>query len=341
MVQVIHNPNIDMSFLEGIELAELHTHLGFSISSTMLWELAHDQGLKLPANNYWDFEKLVTIHENKTYEEYLHLYDLTERIQSSPHAMFIGMQTILSGAYRKNNITKLEVRGNPLLRTREKEIDVDYIITFALQGLERGMLKYPIRAGLIFIMDRRFDYDLNRVIVEKAIKYKDRGVIGVDLAGPIERTDQSQRFRPEDIKDLVQRAREAGLGITVHTGEATGVDEMWEVIEHLQPNRIGHGIACIHDHHMMERLRNDGTVLELCPTSNLNTSRFANVDELRHCYQTIRDNGVRFTINTDGPEMQMTSLKNEFEFLLSNGVFSQEDILRANQTAHEASFIKS
>ena len=76
----------DLSFLNNVELTELHAHLGFSVSPTMLWELAHDQGLKLPTKDYWQFERLITIYETKEYEEYLKLYDLTEKIQSSPEA---------------------------------------------------------------------------------------------------------------------------------------------------------------------------------------------------------------------------------------------------------------
>ena len=63
--------NRELDFLDGVELTELHTHVGFSISPTMLWEIAHDQGLKLPTKDYWEFEKMVTIHEAKDYEEYL------------------------------------------------------------------------------------------------------------------------------------------------------------------------------------------------------------------------------------------------------------------------------
>lgn len=340
MVKKVQPKQKQLDFIAGIELAELHTHLGFSISATMLWELAHDQGLKLPATDYWEFENLVSIHKKKSYEDYLKMFDLTERIQSSPQAMFVGMQSILSGAYRKSNITKLEVRFNPLLRSRDKEIDVDHIITFALQGLERGMLKYPIKAGLILCMDRRFEYRLNQIIVDKAIKYKDRGVVGVDLAGPIERTDQSQRFKPEDVKDLIDTARAEGLGITIHTGEATGLEEMWEVVEILQPHRIGHGIACVEDEAMMRRLAEDGIVLELCPTSNLHTSLLRDYEHMRQVYQTIRDHGVGFTINTDGPEMQLTSLRNEYYLLLKHNVFSPEDLIQANQRAHQVSFIK-
>ena len=95
----------DLSFLNNVGLTELHTHLGFSVSPTMLWEMAHDQGLRLPTKNYWEFEKMVTIYEEKDYEEYLQLYDLTEKIQSSPEALFMAAEHAVSVAYRKNNIT--------------------------------------------------------------------------------------------------------------------------------------------------------------------------------------------------------------------------------------------
>src|SRR5271157_4976028 len=80
-------------FLSGVELAELHAHLGFSVSPTMLWEIAHNQGLKLPTKDYWEFEKLVTMYETKPYEEYIIQYDLTEKIQSSPEALFTAAET--------------------------------------------------------------------------------------------------------------------------------------------------------------------------------------------------------------------------------------------------------
>ncbi len=329
----------DIPFLEGIPLAELHTHLGFSISPTMLWELAHAQGILLPTKNYWEFEQLVTIHQKKEYEEYLKMYDLTEKIQSSPEALFTGIQTAISGAYRKNNITKLELRFNPILRNRNGERDLDHIIVFALQGLERAMLKYPVRAGLILIMDRRFNEKENAGIVKKAIKYKNRGVVGIDLAGPIKRNKNARSFKPADIKHLVKQAKDAGLGVTIHTGEATNVDEMWQVVEELKPDRIGHGIACVEDTALMKVLHINNIVLETCPTSNLNTKFIKDFDHMRSIYKALKENQVPFTINTDGPEMQLTSLKAEYYKLLKNNILTQEDLLASNQIAHEASFI--
>ncbi len=329
----------DLTFLTNIQLTELHAHLGFSVSPTMLWEMAHDQGLKLPTKDYWEFERLVTMYEAKEYEEYLMLYDLTEKIQSSPEALFTATQTAVSGAYRKNNITRLELRFNPILRNRNGERDLDHLIIFALQGMERAMLKYPVKAGIILMMDRRFTSHENSVIVKKAIKYKSRGVVGIDLAGPIQRTDNSRAFQLSDIAESVEEARNAGLGVTVHTGEATNVDEMWQAVRLLKPDRIGHGIACINDPSLMEHLVREHIVLETCPTSNLHTKLIKDHAEMRSVYRTLSEHHVPFTINTDGPEMQMISLRGEYMMLLEKDVLTKEQILAANETATKATFI--
>jgi len=327
-------------FMDEVELTELHTHIGFGISPTMLWEIAHDQGILLPTKNYWDFVEMVTIHESKTYEEYLKLYDWTEKIQSSPEALFLGVQNMISGAYRKNNITKIELRFNPILRNRNREKDLDHLIVFALQGMERAMLKYPVKAGIILMMDRRFTHTQNEAIVKKAIKYKNRGVIGIDLGGPIERNENSRNFRPRDISDLVAEAKKYDLGVTIHTGEATDVDEMWEVLEELKPTRIGHGIVCVKDTKLMKYLSDQKIVLETCPISNLNTKLIKDFEELKQLYKTLKENNILFTINTDGPEMQLTTLRKIFTKLYLQNILTMEDLLKANEIAGNASFIK-
>ncbi|MFZ0565543.1 MAG: hypothetical protein WAM28_05105 [Chlamydiales bacterium] len=330
----------DLSFLDGVELTELHTHVGFGISPTMLWEIAHEQGMVLPTKNYWEFERLVTVHEAKDYEEYLKMYDLTEKIQSSPDSLFVGIQNVISGAYRKNNITRIELRFNPMLRNRGGERDLDHIIVFTLQGMERAMLKYPVKAGLILMMDRRFTPEQNGIIVQKAIKYKERGIVGIDLGGPISLNQNARTFRPRDIKAIVDQARQEGLKVTIHTGEATDIEEMWEVIDELKPNRIGHGIACVRDKKLMRYLCENNIVLETCPTSNLNTRLIKDFDHMRHIYATFKANNVPFTINTDGPEMQRISLRKEFEKLLREQILTEKEMLHANRIATKASFIR-
>ena len=95
------------------------------------------------------------------------------------------MHGAIGGAYRSQGITTLELRFNPMKRNRGGERDLDHIILAAIRGLDLASLEYPqVRAGLILMMDRTFDRRLNEIIVEKAIRWASRGVVGVDIAGP-------------------------------------------------------------------------------------------------------------------------------------------------------------
>ncbi len=321
------------------ELTELHIHVGSSVSSVELWEIAHNQGLKLPTRSFWDFQKVIEIDEAQDYETYLQKFDLTEEIQSSPEAMFKVMQVGVAKAYLRDNITKLELRFNPIYRNKGGAIDLDHIIVFALQGMERAMLKYPVQVGLVLCLDRRLGVKENKGIVNKAIKYQQRGVVGIDLAGSTTSNENSRLFKPRDIAGIVARAREAGLGVTIHTGEVTGPEEIWAVLEHLKPDRIGHGIACIKDKKLMKKLSEEKIVLETCPTSNLHTRVIKDYEEMRRVYDTLKENKILFTINTDGPEFLGTNLRTEFQKLITNNILSKEDLLEANRIANQASFI--
>src|SRR6185312_10183661 len=149
----------------------------------------------------------------------------------------------IGGAYISQNITTFELRFNPMKRNRGGERDLDHIIMAAVRGLDRARLEFPrVRAGLILMMDRTFTHEQNEVIVEKAIRYAERGVVGIDIAGP---RPNGGRYSYRDLAPLVETARSAGLGVTIHVGEEggdQGVDEIAEVLETLQPDRIGHGI---------------------------------------------------------------------------------------------------
>lgn len=318
------------------DLAELHMHISSSVTPEILWDLAHEQGMKLPARDYFEFAKLVTIDGQVGYDDYLKMYDLLEEIQSTPESMFHLAEQVTTRLYQHDHIDLVEIRMNPMLRSRGGKIDLDHIIVYTLQGLERATLKFPkLRVGLILSMDRRFSKEINAIIVEKAIKYADRGVIGVDLAGPIDKN-----FRISDLVGLAKRIHAEGLGLTIHTGEATDAEEMWEVVQKLKPNRIGHGIASVHDEHLRDFLRDHNIVLETCPSSNLQTLAVKDLDEMKSNYQILIRDGVPFTINTDGPILQNTTLPKEYQMLLDNKILTEQQIIEINHRAHAASFIR-
>ena len=323
-------------------LAELHTHLGGSVSSDILWSLAHEQGIALPVKDYWEFVELVTVSDPRGVENLDALdaiYHWTELIQSSPLAVERSVYAAIGGAYRSQRITTLELRFNPMKRNRGGERDLDHIILAAVRGLDRARLEYPqVRAGLILMMDRTFSSRQNEIIVDKAIAWANRGIVGVDIAGP---RPGGARYDYTSVQPMVETARAAGLGVTIHVGEegTTGAEEIAEVIEHLRPERIGHGIIAASDPALMALLRDAGTVLEICPTSNLLTKALPDEEAIRTTFRAFVDHGVAFTIATDGPEMMRTHLRDELELLERIGALDADELQRANARGHAASFI--
>jgi adenosine deaminase len=323
-------------------LAELHTHLGGSVASDILWSLAHEQGIALPVKDYWEFDALVTVSDPRgvaNLDALDQIYHWTELIQSSPLAVERSVHGAIGGAYRSQGITTLELRFNPMKRNRGGERDLDHVILAAVGGRDRASMEYPqVRCGLILMMDRTFTERQNEVVVEKAIRWASRGIVGIDVAGP---RPGGERYDYRQLEPMVAAAREAGLGVTIHVGEegATGAEEIGDVVEHLRPERIGHGILAAGDPGLMELLRERGTVLEICPTSNLLTKALADEGAVRETLHAFLEHGVAFTIATDGPEMMRTHLRDELELLRRIGALTEEQLREANGRGHEASFI--
>jgi adenosine deaminase len=184
-----------------------------------------------------------------------------------------------------------------------------------------------VRAGLILMMDRTFTHRQNEVIVEKAIRYAPRGIVGIDIAGP--RPDGAGPYPYRDLLPLVEQARDAGLGVTIHVGEEGGdygIAEIREVVSTLRPERIGHGILAARDEELMTQISEAEIVLEICPTSNLLTKALPDEDAVRETFRAFTEHGVPFTIATDGPEMMRTHLRDEFELLLRIGALDESQL---------------
>jgi adenosine deaminase len=181
-------------------------------------------------------------------------------------------------------------------RNRGGERDLDHIILAAIRGLDTARLEYPqVRAGLILMMDRTFDARQNEIIVEKAVHWASRGVVGVDIAGP---RPGGLRYDYTQVAPMVETARAAGLGVTIHVGEEgeTGAEEIGGV-ESLRPDprpRDPRGRRPWPD----DLIRRRGT-LEVCPTSNLLTKALADEDAVRETFTVRR--ARRGSIATDGP----------------------------------------
>jgi len=324
---------------ENQNLAELHVHVGGATDPAILWNLAHEQGIKLPTKDFWEFVDMFTITSDKiNWEDFHKLFYWTELIQSSTQAMQACVHQLVGGAYRNCNITLLEISFNPMFRCRNGERDMDHIIMSAIHGMDKAMLEYPqVKAGLIFLIDRRLSVEKNEIIVQKAIKYKNRGVVGIDLAGP---DPQNQEFHFKDLQNCFLLAKQNGLGAAVHCGEHKGEEEVFQAIEYLNPDRIIHGIQSYRNKQLLEEISRRGITVCLCPTVNLKTGFIKDLEQLKDIVVAFKNAKIKFCINTDNPEFFQINLIKEFKLLLDNNILSREELLAANKVARENSFIK-
>jgi adenosine deaminase len=326
------------------ELIDLHIHMGGAVAPHILWSIAHQQGFKLPVKNYFEFVELITASSDKvdSLDSYLKImHQWTEKIQSSPAAIERSVYEVIGKEYRSSRVTQIELRFNPMKRNLHSELDLDHIISAAIRGMDRAVLEYDVKACLIFCLAREWDSKLNSIMVDKAIKYRHRGVLGIDLAGT---ESDALELKPEVVthyEDLFARARKGGLKTTVHTGETkgTGAEGVIAVVEKLKPNRIGHGIRAAYDEEAMKLLKKRDIVLELCPTSNLQTHAVDGIKEFEHIVRTFWDRGVKITFNTDGPYLLNTDMRHEIELVETNRILTPEQIDQTLSWAREYSFI--
>ncbi len=313
---------------------DLHMHLGSASTAHLLWELAHHRGVALPEKDYWKFLELVKIDHKIDFQSYHGYFDMTQLIQSSPDAVETSVQEAISLSYRKANAEIVEIRFNPMRRNSDKTYDLDRIIFSSIVGMKKACMIYPVKAGIILEMDRRFTEKQNAIIVDKAIKFRNEGIVGVDLSGP-----NVKSFEMTSIKKSIEKAKNYGLGVTIHTGEAQPVEEMWEVIKLFDPDRIGHGIKAAGDDKLMEELTKRDICLEVCPTSNVILSIVRNWLEVHQILETFLQRGVKFTINSDGPVFYNTNVKKELETLHEKEILTEKQIKEVIKNAKKYSFL--
>jgi len=326
--------------IKEIDRAELHAHLGSSVPVEILWELSHEQGIRLPVSDYDDFDRMITMgkwDKNKDLVEMdAKYFKWTELIQSSPYAIRESVRHTIGINYRKSNLVLQELRLNPMNRNKGWELDLDYLLVSAIHWLDKALLQYTkVKAGIIISLDRRFSVEQNTILLEKAIKYKDRWVIGIDIAWPLVKD-----FDIKDYKTIYAIAKWAGLWTTIHTWEEGSLEELRYVVEEIKPDRIGHWIMAVQDKKIMEKISKNNIILEICPTSNLKNSKLKNIKELKNTIRTLLDNDVKLTLNTDWAVMYNINIVKEEEFLLENDICTEKEIKKMYKNAFEYSFIK-
>jgi adenosine deaminase len=321
--------NFDPKY-NDIPKTEIHCHLEGAIRTQTIIDVAKEYNLELPSYEADELDKHVKVCDQmRNLEAVLAAFAIFQNSITSPEVVErIAWELFEDSA--KQNIKLFEVRFSPDWAFHGHNLDWDACLDGLLRAKERAETELDMTIGYIAITSRSMGPQSCVKTVDWSIRHKNH-ILGIDLA------DSERDFPLREFVPSVMKAKDAGLKVTIHTGEDTPASFVKEVIELAEPDRIGHGIHAIEDLQVVELIKERDITLEVNPWSNYLTNSVRTIAE--HPLKKLFDLGVKVTINSDDPEVLATNLNNEYRIAHEILGMSLEDIAACNRYACEASFI--
>ncbi len=321
--------NFDPKY-NDIPKTEIHIHLEGAIRTGTIIDIAKEYNLKLPSYEAGELDKHVKVYDQmRDLETVLKAFDIFQNSITSPEVVErIAWELFEDSA--KQNIKIFEVRFSPDWAFHGHNLDWDACLEGLLRSKSRAEAEFDMAIGFIAITSRGMGAESCIKTVDWAIRHREH-ILGVDLA------DGELLYPMTDFVKPILKARDAGLKVTIHTGEDTPASAVINTIQTFQPHRIGHGIHSIEDMKAVELIKEHDITLEVNPWSNYLTNSVRRIEE--HPLKKLFDLGVKVTINSDDPEVLETNLNNEYRIAHEVLGMNMEEIAICNQNAYEASFI--
>ena len=317
--------------LHALPKIDLHRHLEGSLRLETLAEIAREHGIDLPSYDIDRLRPYVQITDDPPdFQRFLEKFQLLRRFYTTREAVErVAYEAVIDAAF--DNVRYLELRFNPAALAHAQGFSFYEVTEWVAESVARAQADAGMTVRLLCTIVRHETLAVAAEIIEVALACRDRGVVGIDLAGD-ETLHPALPFAP-----LFRRAAEQGLGITVHAGEAGGSKNVREAIEELGARRIGHGIRAIEDSVVIQLIRQRNVTLEVCPTSNLQTGVMPNFGHhpLRDLYQL----RVPVTVNTDDPSVSDTTLTDEYLVVVKGMGLGLRDLRTFNRNAIRAAFL--
>jgi adenosine deaminase len=315
----------------GYPLVELHRHVEGNVRIETVLDLGRRHGIALPA---WTVEELrphVQITERvPSLVAFIAKFDAVRSVIADYDAVRRIVRENLEDAAREG-IDAIELRFSPWFMGEEHGLDTGGVVDAACDALEEARGTIPVRAKLIGIVARNYGPEIGWKEVDAAIRGRERGVVALDLAG------DEAGFPGGLFVDHFRKARDAGLHVIAHAGEAAGAESVRQAVLGLGAERVGHGIRCLEDPAVVDLLRERRIPLEVCPTSNVHTST---VRDLRsHPLPELLRRGLAVTLNSDDPGISGIDLAHEYRVAVEEIGLAEADLRRMQEAALEHAFL--
>lgn len=313
---------------------DLHLHLDGSLRPGTVLELARAQGVSLPFRDVPAYRQYIAREANcGSVNKYLELFDLPLSVIQDAESLARVTRELIE-TLAAQGLAYAEIRFAPQLHCRGG-LDQSRAVEAVLEGRRQGLAASPgIGVGILLCMmcvgTEAVNWDENAETAALSAAYRDKGVVGLDLAGG-EGIVPLKNFAP-----LFRGAAEQGVRITCHAGDSQGPDTVRDAMD-MGAERIGHGHRIFDDPALCRRAAETGITLEICPTSNIQCR--TQLSYGAHPAKRLLDMGVNVTINTDNMSLADVTLEDEYEHCLGEMGFTAGDLVRMSRCAVEASFM--
>jgi len=286
-----------------LPLTDIHRHLDGNIRAQTILDLGREFNLALPATTLDTLRPHVqVIDAEPDLVSFLNKLDWGVKVLGSLDACRRVAQENVEDAARAG-IHYTELRFSPGYMAMTHNLPIAGVVEAVIDGIKAGCSNHNIDVRLIGIMSRTFGEEACLGELNGLLAHRD-SITALDLAG------DELGFPGSQFLSHFTRARDAGLRITVHAGEAAGAESIWQAIRELGAERIGHGVKAVEDPALMDFMAKHGIGVESCLTSNIQTSTVASL--ARHPLKTFLDHGILATINTDDPAVQGIEIGHEY-----------------------------
>jgi adenosine deaminase len=308
--------SVSLDEIRGVPKVLLHDHLDGGLRPETIVELAAETGYRgLPTTDVTELARwMAGVAQRGQLELYLEAFQHTVGVMQTRDAL-IRVAAECAEDLAADGVVYAEVRFAPELHVSEK-LSLDQVVEAVLEGFRRGSRGRGITVYALLTAMRTAARSLE--IAELAVRHRDAGVVGFDIAGAEAGSPPSRHL------DAFQYVARENFHITIHAGEGFGLPSIWEALQWCGAERLGHGVRIIDDiqlsaggHAVLGRLasyvRDRRIPLEMCPTSNVQTGAAASIKD--HPIGLLRELQFRVTVNTDNRLMSGVSLSSEFHAL--------------------------
>ncbi len=296
-------PKFDRDFFHKLPKVDLHVHLDGSLRLETILDLARQDGIDLGADTVEGLSQLIgpgKVHSSLT--EYLRGFDITLKVLQTEHGLYRAAYELCEDCAQEH-VEYIEVRYSPILHT-QKGLSLATIAESVLRGLRDGRRDFGIRSGVIVCGIRNISPEVSLRMAELAVAFKNRGVVGFDLAGA------EYNYPARDHLESFSLILSNNVNVTIHAGEAYGPDSIHQALHYCGAHRIGHGTRLREDGDLLNYVNDHRIPLEVCITSNAQTGAVKKLEE--HPFRFYLDLGLRITVNTDNRLITNTTMTDEY-----------------------------